>query len=114
MKDEFLAFLNDLLKKANMTEADIPENVKLCLDAILNDKKMNKPILTEKGVAVLGYLQQNPTPKDGKAIAAGLGVSSRGLSGVLLKLVNDGFCDKMGKDPTIYSITEKGKNFNID
>jgi predicted transcriptional regulator len=49
-----------------------------------------------------------------KDIAAGLGLSSRAVSGTLRKLVNDGFVDKMGKDPIIYTITEKGTNYTID
>jgi hypothetical protein len=30
------------------------------------------------------------------------------------KLVTDGFVEKVGQDPVIYSITENGKNINID
>jgi hypothetical protein len=30
------------------------------------------------------------------------------------KLVTDGFCEKVGSDPVIYTITEKGKNYKID
>ena len=47
-------------------------------------------------------------------IAEDLFISSRGVSGVLRKLVNDGFVEKMGESPVIYSITEKGKNFIIE
>jgi predicted transcriptional regulator len=47
-------------------------------------------------------------------IAEGLFISSRGVSGALRKLVNDGFCEKVGQDPVVYALTEKGKNFVID
>ena len=30
------------------------------------------------------------------------------------KLVSDGFVEKAGKDPIIYSLTEKGKEYEID
>jgi DNA-binding PadR family transcriptional regulator len=30
------------------------------------------------------------------------------------KLANDGFVEKLGKDPVIYTLTEKGKNYNIE
>ena len=47
-------------------------------------------------------------------IANELGVSSRGISGSLRKLVSDGFCEKIGSNPAVYTITEKGKNYKID
>ena len=43
-----------------------------------------------------------------------MGISSRGASGTMRKLVNDGFCEKIGQDPVIYSLTEKGKNYVIE
>jgi predicted transcriptional regulator len=47
-------------------------------------------------------------------IGEGLCVSSRNISGALRKLVTDGFCEKMGQNPVVYTLTEKGKNFKID
>ena len=47
-------------------------------------------------------------------IAEGLFVSSRTVSGAIRKLVTDGFVEKVGQDPVIYSITEQGKNIKID
>ena len=41
-------------------------------------------------------------------------ISSRTVSGSIRKLVNDGFVEKVGQDPVIYSITEQGKNIKID
>jgi predicted transcriptional regulator len=41
-------------------------------------------------------------------------ISSRKISGAIRKLVTDGFVDKYGQNPVIYSLTEKGKNFDID
>lgn len=49
-----------------------------------------------------------------KDIAEGLFVSSRTVSGSIRKLVTDGFVEKVSQDPVIYSITEKGKNINIE
>ena len=49
-----------------------------------------------------------------KDIAEGLGISSRTVSGSLRKLVTDGFVDKVSTNPTIYAISEKGKNYKID
>jgi predicted transcriptional regulator len=47
-------------------------------------------------------------------IAEGLFISSRAVSGAMRKLVTDGFVEKVGQDPVIYSITDNGKNINIE
>ena len=46
-------------------------------------------------------------------IAEGLFISSRTVSGAIRKLVNDGFVEKNGKDPVVYTITEAGKTIEI-
>jgi predicted transcriptional regulator len=46
-------------------------------------------------------------------IAEWLFISSRTVSGSMRKLVSDGFVEKVGSEPTIYSITELGKNVEI-
>ena len=48
-----------------------------------------------------------------KDIAEGLFISSRTVSGAMRKLVSDGFVEKVGQDPVIYTITEKGKEIEI-
>jgi predicted transcriptional regulator len=44
----------------------------------------------------------------------GLFIGSRAVSGAMRKLVDDGFVEKLGQNPVIYSITEKGKNIKIE
>jgi predicted transcriptional regulator len=41
-------------------------------------------------------------------------INSRTVSGAMRKLVTDGFVEKIGENPVIYSITEKGKNIEIN
>ena len=99
----------------NIVEEKMTANVKAYIEA-LNEKEIEKPVLTDKGKQVLMYLQQNQdkTLWKAKDIADGLYASSRGISGSLRKLATDGFVEKMGSSPAIYSITEKGKNFIIE
>ena len=116
MKQEFIEFLNALMAAApNVVEEKMTSNIQAYIEA-LNDKKNDKPVLTDNGKQVLLYLQQNQDKTLWKArdIAEGLFISSRGVSGSLRKLVTDGFVEKMGDSPAIYSITEKGKNFIIE
>ncbi len=49
-----------------------------------------------------------------KDIAEGLMMSSRRVSGSIRKLVTDGYVEKIGQDPVIYALTEKGKNKIIE
>lgn len=115
MKQEFIDFLNALMEAAPDVAANMTPNVKAYIESLF-DTKNDKPILTDNGKQILVYMQEHidtPTMK-AKDIADGLFINSRGVSGALRKLVNDGFCDKIGENPVIYSLTEKGKNFIID
>lgn len=116
MKEEFLKFL-DVLMEANpeVVEKYMTENVKTYLAILRDDKVKDKPVLTDGGRKILKYMQECGIPAlKAKDIAEGLFISSRGVSGSLRKLVTDGFCDKVGQDPVVYTLTEKGKNFIIE
>ena len=117
MKQEFIDFLNALMAAApEVVATHMTDNVKAYIDA-LTDTTNDKPVLTDNGKLILDYMQKNcqDTPMwKARDIAEGLFVSPRGVSGALRKLVNDGFCEKVGQDPVVYALTEKGKNFVID
>ena len=73
------------------------------------------PVMTERGVQIIQYMQgATESAFTCKHIAEGLGLASRSISGAMRKLVTDGFVEKAGKDPIIYSLTEKGKEYEID
>lgn len=115
MKKEFLDFLNALMEAApDVVEEKMTENVKAYIDA-LTDKKNEKPEITDSGKLILKWLQNAPAGiYKSKDIAEGLFVSSRNVSGAMRKLTTDGFVEKVGSDPVLYTITEKGKNYNIE
>ena len=115
MKQEFIDFVNALIEAApDVAEKLMTENVKAYMEA-LTDKKAEKPALTDNGKLVLKYLQGvEPSIYKAKDIADGLFVSSRNVSGAMRKLVTDGFVEKVGEQPALYIITEKGKNFVIE
>ena len=115
MKQEFLNFVKQLMEaNPELTDKLMTENIKAYLD-ILKEVKDEKPVLTENGKLILKYLQDHQDIRLWKAkdIAEQMGISSRRASGTMRKLVNDGFCEKIGQDPVIYSLTEKGKNYEI-
>jgi DNA-binding MarR family transcriptional regulator len=115
MKKEFLDFVNALIEAApEVAEEKMTENVKAYMDA-LADKKAEKPVLTDSGKLILKHLQGTEVKVyRAKEIADELFVSSRNVSGAMRKLVTDGFVEKVGSDPVLYMITEKGKNYNIE
>jgi len=78
--------------------------------------KKEKPEITEMGVKILKHMQDNCEKEYflAKTIGECLFASSRSVSGSLRKLVEDGYCDKEGKDPVHYILTEKGKNKKFD
>lgn len=116
MKQEFLNFLNALMEASpDLTNSLMTDSIKSYVEA-LSAPGAEKPEITDNGKQILKYLQDNPDKPMLKArdIAEGLFVSSRAVSGSLRKLVTDGFVEKVGQDPAIYTITEKGKNYNIE
>ena len=115
MKQEFMDFLDALMKAApQVVEEKGNEKIMAYIEALRENTK--KQIgLTENGALVLKYLQTaDSLTFKARDIGEGIGLSSRTVSGALRKLVNDGFVEKFGENPTIYSITEKGKNYNIE
>ena len=113
MKQEFIDFLNELMKEA--PHVKMSPNVKAYIDALM-EKSEEKPTLTENGKMILRYMQENVDKTIFKArdVAEGLFVAPRSISGAFRKLANDGFVDKMGESPVLYSLTEKGKNYKIE
>lgn len=115
MKREFLDFITKLMEHDEaFTKSIISDDIANYIK-ILEDDNAGKPEITDSGKIILKYMQDNDI-KLGKAkdIANGLGISSRAVSGALRKLVSDGFAEKVSKEPVVYAITEKGKNYNID
>lgn len=80
------------------------------------DDNGEKPLFTDNGKLIVNFMKEHQDTPAWKArdIAEGLFISSRAVSGAMRKLVNDGFIEKVGQDPTIYSLTENGKNIIIE
>jgi DNA-binding MarR family transcriptional regulator len=113
-KQEFIDFVEDaLMSKVDVNE--VPENVMIYWEALKNKEEKEKPPFTDNGKLILQFLRDNEDTTTWKArdIAEGLFVSSRTVSGSIRKLVNDGYVEKVSKDPVIYSITDLGKKVEI-
>ena len=112
-KQEFIEFVKDYM---NEMKGDMPENVSLYWEAFCGKDDEEKPMFTDNGKLILQYLKDNLDTPMWKArdIAEGMFISSRAVSGAMRKLVTDGFVEKVGQDPVVYAITEKGKNIEIN
>lgn len=81
-------------------------------------KAKEKPLITEKGVKILETMQENADKYNNvfkaKDVAELMFCSSRSVSGSMRKLVTDGFVEKTGNDPTVYSLTDKGMDYQIE
>ena len=112
-------FIDEIMKLLQ----DAPENF-LSPDALdywngLNaTEDKEKPAFTENGKIVLRGMQDNKTAYNNlfksKDLGATLGLSSRTVSGAMRKLTTDGYVEKMGENPSIYSLTKKGDEATFD
>lgn len=114
--EKFLDFFDLLVSKCKEPVV-IPEEVQEYYDMLRSqqDKHIDKPLLTETGLQILEYLQKCDSKSlKARDIADGMEMSSRKISGSMRKLVTDDFVDKFGSNPVVYTLTNKGKNFDIE
>ena len=111
-KEEFVKYVEEMMENSSVV---MTENARLYWEAFKGTTEEDKPMFTENGKLILQHLQKNQSTPMWKArdIAEGLFISSRAVSGAIRKLVTDGFVEKVGQDPVIYALTEKGKTVEI-
>lgn len=113
MSKPFELFSNILERyEVDLTDPDVKE-LSSFLEALSSAKK-EKPLLTDSGLAILEYMQGcDASNMKAKDIGEGMGIPSKKVSGSIRKLCTDGFVEKAGQTPVIYSLTAKGKEFDI-
>lgn len=115
-KDEFINWVTALID--NQKEEIVASNEALeYWEALKVKSDKEKPMFTDNGKLVMEYLQTLPTdtqPMKSRDIAESMCISSRTVSGTMRKLVSDGFVEKIGADPVLYKITEKGRTIEIN
>ena len=95
LSESAIEFLNELLEK-NSTENILTETGRKILISMYTNKETFLNTFSSKQLGELLFM------------------SARSISGSMRKLVTDGFVEKVGQDPAIYTITEKGKNYIIE
>ena len=122
-KEKFIEFVNVIMEDA-MVDAWDDVTRKEWKDAfdffedLKNGKTKNSGAMTENGQKILIWMQENVDSMNNiftsKEAAEALFTSGRSIAGSMRKLVNDGYVDKIGKDPVQYSLTDVGKNYQFD
>ena len=122
-KECFIEFVKELMREANFEDWEKETTLKHWSDALDYWNGLNagsddsKPQFTANGKLVLGFMQENKDTYNNlfkaKDIGEGLSISSRTASGAMRKLVSDGYVEKVGESPIIYSLTEKGVEANV-
>lgn len=112
-KQEFIKFVEMAI---DAYPQEMNEEARVYWEAFKGKEEVDKPLFTDNGKLILRYLQDNLTTEMWKArdIAEGLFVSSRTVGGAMRKLCADGYVEKIGQDPVVYALTEKGKKIVIE
>lgn len=115
-KQKFIDCLEDaFFSKVDINDLD-PDVVSYW-EALKGAKDADKPMFTDNGKLVMEYLKSLPEGSPAlksREIAEALFVSSRTVSGAMRKLVTDGFVEKIGQDPVMYTLTEQGKSIELN
>lgn len=120
-KEAFIKMVESLIGPLDINELKEDDETKMAIEFFqeLKENKAStpKPEITENGIKILAYMQENYQKYNNvfkaKEIGEGLFVSSRSVSGSMKKLITEGFVEKIGSDPVAYSITDKGKDKDL-
>ena len=112
MKDEFIKSVQEAYE--NHPEYFTEQAIEYFTN-LKNVVEEQKEEFTENGKTILRYLQTSDKEMwKAKDIADDIEISSRSVSGSMRKLVADGYAEKTGKNPVVYTLTSKGKEKVLD
>ena len=110
-KDRFIKMVDELLKSVDVNEMD--QDAMEYFTALKMTSETDKPQFTENGRAILVYMRENAEVYNNCYTAKSLGelldMTSRTVSGAMRKLVTDGYVEKIGSSPVVYSVTQAGR-----
>ena len=111
-KETFIAEIEDILAHGTTLSEDA-----MTYFTALKGADKEKPAFTENGKAVLQFMQENKETYNNlfkaKEVGEGMNITSRTASGAMRKLVTDGYVEKMGENPVVYSLTDKGMTIDL-
>lgn len=83
-----------------------------------SEVKEIKPQFTDSGKLIMTTMQAHHETKANVFKAGDIAelafISTRSVAGAVRKLITDGYVDKIGENPSIYSLTSLGKEVKVD
>ena len=120
-KDIFIQIVQTVIfdsgENFNFSDKELNDALEF-FEELKNNKIKNSKAITENGAKLLSWMQKNMDTMSNiftsKEAAEALFTSGRSIAGSMRKLVIDGYVEKTGKDPVKYSLTEAGKNYQLE
>lgn len=98
----------------NITDFTLSEDALTFFESLkASDEDANKPKFTDNGLVVIKFMREHKSDFNNLFKAKDCeeaGITAKTASGAFRKLVSDGYVEKLGKNPCVYSLTEKGLN----
>ena len=120
-REKFIEFVEHMMTQMNFSASELEEN-KDAIDFFASLKattaEPEKPLFTEKGKIIFQFMKDNKETYNNmfkaKDIGEKLAISSRGAAATIRKLITDGYVEKFGDEPVVYSLTTLGENFSFN
>lgn len=120
-REKFIEFVEHMMTQMNFSASELEEH-KEAIDFFASLKattaEQEKPLFTEKGKIIFQFMKDNKETYNNmfkaKDIGEKLAISSRGAAATIRKLITDGYVEKFGDEPVVYSLTTLGENFSFN
>lgn len=120
-REKFIEFVEHMMIQMNFSASEL-EEYKEAIDFFASLKattaEQEKPLFTEKGKIIFQFMKDNKETYNNmfkaKDIGEKLAISSRGAAATIRKLITDGYVEKFGDEPVVYSLTTLGENFSFN
>lgn len=120
-REKFIKLVEEMLNNMNYSPEELQERkeaIEFFNSLKISTEEQEKPLFTEKGKIILQFMQEKKDVYNNmfkaKDIGEQLAISSRGAAATIRKLITDGFVEKFGNEPVVYSLTTLGENFNFN
>ena len=120
-REKFIEFVEHMMTQMNFSASELEEH-KEAIDFFASLKattaEQEKPLFTEKGKIIFQFMKDNKETYNNmfkaKDIGEKLAICSRGAAATIRKLITDGYVEKFGDEPVVYSLTTLGENFSFN
>ena len=120
-RENFIKLVEEMLNNMDYSPEELQERkeaIEFFNNLKISTEEQEKPLFTEKGKIILQFMQEYKDSYNNmfkaKDIGEKLEISSRGAAATIRKLITDGYVEKFGNEPVVYSLTELGEKINLN